>query len=127
MLFNTIFLYHMKMTLFWNIDFYYEFNFTILLVFFLSFSLVIFFKTLCARTMPPFLPFCYHYFCHVVGETPALSKIMALCLHFTIFTNSPCFHFEPCFELQSKANEDTLRYSCLLSELHKSICVTTDI
>ena len=119
----------MKVTLFWNIDFYYEFIFRIFLVrfflfvfvfvlcwvffFFFSFSWVIFFKTFYVQELRPlFPPFCYHYFCRVIEETPALRKITALCLHFITFANSPCFRSEPRFELRSEASDDS--YSKIL-------------
>ena len=120
---TPLFLYHMKMNLFWNIDFYYEFNFGILLVFFfLSFSWVILFKTFYVQELRPFFPL----FCHFVGETPAYRKITTLCLHCITCANTPYFRFEPCFELRREANEDTPRYSCLFSKVNKSICVTND-
>ena len=116
----------MKMTLFSNIDFYCEFIFRILLVcfffvfvfggffwVFFSFSWVIFCKTFYVQELRTlFPPFCYYYFCRVVRETPALRKITTLHLHFTTFANSPCFRFEPRFELQSEANKDS--YSKML-------------
>ena len=99
----------MKMNVFSNIGFYYELNFRILLFFFLSFSWVIFFKKFYVQELRPFfLVFCYHYICRVVGETTAC-KITASCLHFTTCTNTPCFLFEPRFELQSEATDVTVR------------------